>query len=390
MSRLLVTEAAIRGAVVAEGIKDLGYQGKVGGWNKWGAWYGPGWEYAYFCAAGWSWCWNKALGETDARSVIGRQSHGGNAPNNRGFIWTVAIIVQHRSKKVALRNLKPGDALLWKYITGDNRAGNEVNHVDLVERNFPDQGYVIVIGYNVPKPGATTGDPSRGGGVYRRRVYYNSRYLVAGLQMPAAALAERNRKAWVQVQQHLTDGGFGSFQMTGVPGPATQSAVKDYAKETGYTGNQSDPLALLPHMEKYMSNVAKSLEALTKEVRTVRDAQTRLEKKIDNQDGVLVRLLSAVSKTKIGEAVWGHPLYGFLAHWHLRRGLITDPEHRNFPADPGSPADYDLRGHAEKNDGIVSVYTPDGPKMLILDGGEFKPYKGTDPGVRQPLVEEDS
>ena len=46
MSRLLVTEDAIRNAVVAEALKDLGYQGPVGGWNKWGAWYGPGWQNA--------------------------------------------------------------------------------------------------------------------------------------------------------------------------------------------------------------------------------------------------------------------------------------------------------------------------------------------------------
>lgn len=354
MSRLLVTEDAIRRAVVAEALKDLGYQGPVGGWNKWGAWYGPGWQNAYFCAAGWSYCWNMALGEADAREVIGYQTHGGTAPHRRGYIWTVGLLVQNRGRSVALRNLRPGDALMWKYVTGDNRAGNETNHVDLVERNFPDQGYVVVIGYNVPKPGATTGDPSRGGGVWRRRVYYNERWIVAGLRMPAAALAERNRKAWVKVQQHLTDLGLGDFQMTGVPGPATQKSVLEYSKVYSYSGTQDDPFVLLPHMEATMTNVARELQ--------------NLHRKVDAYGRSLDLVVNQTKKDAIGNAVWSYRLYGFVAHWWLRLGMILDPNHKNFPADPGSPADKELRAEAAfSEDDRVEVYLPEGQTSLRLD-----------------------
>lgn len=365
MSRLLVTEDAVRRAVVAEALKDLGYQGPVGGWNKWGAWYGPGWQNAYFCAAGWSYCWNMAVGEADAREVIGYQTHGGVAPHRRGYIWTVAMMVQHRSKKVALRNLKPGDALMSKYSTGDNRAGNEVNHVDLVERNYPNQGYLIAIGYNVPKPGATTGDPSRGGGVWRRRVYYNDRWIVAGLRMPAAALAERNRKAWVKVQQHLTDLGLGDFQMTGVPGPATKREVLNYSKIYGYSGAQDNPFVLLPHMEASMSNLLEAVSALS---RKMDDQNRRIEQVRSEQENQYRSLLDRTSKKWLGESVWSYKFYGFVAHWWLRLGLILDPNHRHFPADPGSPADKELRAEAAFNeDGTVQIYLPEGQTSLRVD-----------------------
>ena len=69
----------------------------------------------------------------------------------------------------------------------------------------------------------------------------------------------------------------------------------------------------------------------------------------------------------IAAAVWGHPLYGFSAHWHLRMGLITDPSHRNFPADPDSPMFYMLREWAAANDGRVAVYTAEGVVQMAFN-----------------------
>ena len=59
---------------------------------------------------------------------------------------------------------------------------------------------------------------------------------------------------------------------------------------------------------------------------------------------------------------------GFSVDWFLRRGLVPDPEHRMFPADPGSPADKELRAEAAANEGRVRLYTPEGPLTLRLDG----------------------
>lgn len=364
MSRLLVTEDAVRRAVVAEALKDVGFQGKVGGYTKWGAWYGSAWTNAYFCAAGWSYCWNIALGETDARAVIGHQTHGGVAPNKRGFIWTVAIMEQHRAKKVALKNLKPGDALMFRYISGDNRQGNEVNHVDLVERNFPDRGFLYVIGYNVPKPGATSGDPSRGGGVYRRQIWYSDKNLVAGLQMPAAELAERNRKAWTKLQLLFNDFGLGKFEGTGTPGPATMAAVNDYAKAYGYSGSKTDPFAILAHMEAYMKNVENHLKDIKSTLDEAKLDRAEMSKQLTALETALAKVPSAevIVKTFLSWMLYGAPI-----HWWLRNGAILDPGHRNFPADPNSLAWYRLRGEAVANGNKVTVYTVKGEVAVPFD-----------------------
>lgn len=356
-------ETAVRRAVVAEALKDLGYQGPVGGWNKWGAWYGPGWQNAYFCAAGWSWCWNKAVGESMARNIIGFQTHGGTAPHRRGYIWTVGLLVQNRHRGVALRNLKPGDALMMKFVTGDNRAGNETNHVDLVEMNYPNQQYMVVIGYNVPKPGAPAGsDPSRGGGVWRRRIYYNNPQIVAGLQMPAhlaVTPSNPNQKEWARVQEYLNNLELGEFQMTGVRGPATIAAIKNYSELYGYTGPQNNAFILLPHMEATMTNILS-------ELRAIRSAQSNHDRILNSHGQALGKVVNQTEKSAIGSAVWTHPLYGTVAHWLMRMGMIPDPNHPNFPADPGSFMDKVYRDEAAQTGGFVTVYIPSRNREVTL------------------------
>lgn len=256
-------ETAIRAAVVDVARTRVGRHYGVGAITPYGTWYGPGWERAYFCAAGWSWCWNMALGEDLARRIIGHQTHGGVAPRRRGFIWTVAIITQHRARTVPLSQLRPGDALMHRYNSGDNRQGNEVNHVDLVESNNPSGGYVDVIGFNVPQPGAPAGtDPSRGGGNWRRRVYYNSPWVVAGLQMPVRAAITSDRVAWGRIQDLLTDLGLADLRGTGTRGPATTAGVDAYADAFDYTGSRTQSGPLLAHMEATMSSILSRLDRL--------------------------------------------------------------------------------------------------------------------------------
>ena len=129
----------------------------------------------------------------------------------------------------------------------------------------------------------------------------------------------------------------------GFYGPDTRVAVAEYMASYGYTGDPMNVRALLTHMEMTMATVLEELRAL----------RTELAKK-PNRD-------------EIGGLVWGHPLYGFSAHWHLRMGLITNPEHRNFPADPDSPMFYMLREWAANNGGRVAVYTPEGVVQMALN-----------------------
>lgn len=335
---LLTSESAMRQAVVEVARGELGKHHGVSAPTPYGRWYGAAWERAYFCAAGWSWSWYQALGEELARRVIGFQAHGGTAPKRRGFVWTVAIMQQHRPHRVPLKELRPGDALMFRYNSGDDRQGNEVNHVDLVEVNHPGQGCVDVIGFNVPKPGAPAGsDPGRGGGVWRRRIHYNNRWVVAGLQMPVASVVPKTRGTWSTIQKHLTTLGLAELKGTGEVGPATRAGVLDYARTYRYTGRHDDPAALLTHLESTMSNIHEELSALRGEVRA-------LQAKVDGQGGLLTTIGDAVREPSIAKAVWQYSFAGhapFNAWWFLRRGAVLNPEHKQFPADPGSPADFE-------------------------------------------------
>lgn len=264
-----VTGAAIRQAVIDQARREVGKHFGVGNVTPYGKWYGPGWERALFCAAGWSWSWYQALGADEANRCIGYQRYGGTAPMRRGYVWTVGLLKDHEHHKVSLRNLKPGDALLSKYPTVGSRNTNVVNHVDVVEYNSPSGGYLDVIGFNTPRPGAPAGtDQSRGGGVWRRRVWYTNRYIVAGLQMPAEEVAEGNRRGWSRVQNRLHTLGYGDFMETGTPGPATRAAVANYTEDYNYRGAADDQVALLAHMEETMSK----LDDILTEVRAVREA----------------------------------------------------------------------------------------------------------------------
>lgn len=129
----------------------------------------------------------------------------------------------------------------------------------------------------------------------------------------------------------------------GFYGPDTRVAVAEYTASYGYTGDPMNVRALLTHMEATMATVLEELRALRAE------------------------LAKKPNRDEIGGLVWGHPIYGFSAHWHLRMGLITNPSHPNFPADPDSPMFYMLREWANSNDGRVAIYTPEGVVQMALN-----------------------
>lgn len=259
-AQTLTTEAAVRAAVVNAAVGEIGKHYGAGNPTPYGLWYGgKAWERALFCAAGASWSPSKALGEDAAKSILGYQTHGGTSPNLRGFVWTVAMWVQYASRRVGrsqFHTLQPADLLLYKYPTFGTRNTNPVNHVDPIEVNNSRSGYFDADGFNVPRPGAPAGsDQSQGGGVWRRRIWYNNPYLVGGVRLPYGKYAEANRKAWAKVQRILHDLEYGKFSMSGNYGPATEAAIEDYAEDTGYTGDRTDHTTLLTHLENTVSKL---------------------------------------------------------------------------------------------------------------------------------------
>lgn len=369
----LTTEAAVRNAIVAAAGGEVGkHYGLVGGTpnpTPYGRWYGgETWARALFCAAGATWAAARALSEGEADRLLGHQTVGGAAPYKRGFVWTVAMWQQHAANRVVGRDklhlLEPGDLILYKYPTSGTRNTNPVNHVDVLEVNNARSGYLDCIGFNVPRPGAPAGtDQSRGGGVWRRRIWYSNPYIVGGVRVRADHYAEANRAGWAKVQQHLQALEYGTYQMTGTYGPATQAGVNAYAADTGYTGDRTDHRSLLAHMEATMSKLDRII-----------DQQAALYEAVQ-ENTAAVRKLPSVKD--IAAAVWafaydGHG--GFNAWWWLRRGSVLNPTHRAFPADPGSPAHRELVTAAEAEGGRVQVYTAEGPVLLdySTEDGSFR------------------
>ena len=143
----------------------------------------------------------------------------------------------------------------------------------------------------------------------------------------------------------------GKHGVDGFWGPDSDLAARTYGADFGFTFSIPTPIpALLAHLEDTMAKI----DDLLTEVRAIRAEQR------------------TSTPAEIARAVWGQQLYGFAAHWQLRQGLITDPAHPNFPADPGSPADKVLRAEALES-GRTTTYTPDGPVLLELDqDGRFQ------------------
>ena len=143
----------------------------------------------------------------------------------------------------------------------------------------------------------------------------------------------------------------GKHGVDGFWGPDSDLAARTYGADFGFTFSIPTPIpALLAHLEDTMAKI----DDLLTEVRAIRAEQR------------------TSTPAEIARAVWSQQLYGFAAHWQLRQGLITDPAHPNFPADPGSPADKVLRAEALES-GRTTTYTPDGPVLLELDqDGRFQ------------------
>lgn len=141
----------------------------------------------------------------------------------------------------------------------------------------------------------------------------------------------------------------------GLFGPKTTAATRAFQSDHGITvDGRVGPVSrtTMENTMRKLDDLARQIEALGRKIDANHTAQTR----------TLTQILGAV--TKVAADVWTYALYGFPAHWWVRRGGILDPGHRHFPADPGSPADKELRAEALES-GRATVYGPDGTAVLI-------------------------
>lgn len=151
--------------------RGISYKNK---YSKFGAWFHPNYAYALWCAMFASWSVAKALGNTRAVQLLGRQYSW-----SIGHAWTVSLMndtLKNGGVRVSFDNARAGDLMFWKF-PGNSRSTNPVNHVDVVYRGRSGN-YVPVVGGNTPRPDATGRvDPSAGRGAWlhnRSRSYYGS------------------------------------------------------------------------------------------------------------------------------------------------------------------------------------------------------------------------
>lgn len=347
MSNWTVTSAVK--AVLDLARSQIGYQPGMT-YSKYGVWYGS--PNVLWCVAGTTWTFYNALGDATAKKVVGVQPW---APLNRGWSFTVAWRewLQENGKKVAIKDAQPGDILFYKYPTRDDRNQNPVNHADLVEENHASAGYLTIIGFNTPKPG-TAGDPSNGRGVWRANRSVTDQYLVDAYRVNWDALGYTPYgKTVEEVQQivGMTDPGERGFY-----GPATEQAVRVYQEaliELGALAKKADGL-----WDRQTDDAQEAvMEQLNNLAQQVQNLEAKIDQILANQDPqaertfreqVLAQIKALPKNTATAVWQWTAPGHGiFNAWWWLRRGAVLNPEHKQFPADPGSPADIERKA-AEK------------------------------------------
>lgn len=153
------------------------------------------------------------------------------------------------------------------------------------------------------------------------------------------------------VHQWQTDLAALGYDLVGVGlfGPKTTAATRAFQSDHGITvDGRVGPVSrtTMENTMRKLDDLARQIEALDRKIGAVHDEQRKTTPKT------------------IVDALMSRVLYGLPFHWWVRRGGILDPDHRHFPADPGSPADKELRAEAAES-GYTTVYGPDGAAVLL-------------------------
>src|SRR5690606_6778573 len=93
-------------------------------------------------------------------------------------------------------------------------------------------------------------------------------------------------------------------------------------------------------LEEAMSEVRKTLTALQAQI-------AELQKQV----------AATPSTGDVVKALMSYDLYGWPVHWWLRQGSLGQSfKHPNYPADPGSPADYQRRAAESQLGEVIPPY----------------------------------
>lgn len=146
-----------------------------------------------------------------------------------------------------------------------------------------------------------------------------------------ALLGQKTAPSWETpqhmraVQRLLNDVTNAGLVVDGVRGPKTEAATKHY--QTEYRDDLTVDGSPGPKTRKALEEDMSEIKALRNEVRALTQEVKRKP-----------------TAKQIVQEWMTHRLYGFAAHYWLRRGSLgANTDHHHWPADPGSPADLELR-----------------------------------------------
>lgn len=357
--------------------------------SKWSKYDQNGWH-GYWCARGISTCVMNAIGVEAGRAVIGRQN-GMIVGWAATWLW-LDWIRANSPGYPGVRNCRTGDIMMMRFPSpSGGRSKNPTNHVEWVTGRY--NNGVPAIGFNSVGPGGS-GEPTAGGTVARQhrtgyivgtyRLDWARAAVILGKAEPVRPPAPKPVAPTLKPPAQFKPYGRTTKQvqaLVGVApdgdyGPTTHRAVKAHQAnltEAGYSLGAPDGLwgrSTHTAQEAYMSDIT----ALRDEVRKLAIVVNRIDK--DTRIGVAAgKIVNRIDKAhqdvaarldelnvigppaelavlegpaiptaeEVAAAVWSRQLYGLAAHWYLRQGLVPNPEHSQYPADPGSPADLAMR-----------------------------------------------
>lgn len=164
---------------------------------------------------------------------------------------------------------------------------------------------------------------------------------------PAPAPPPRKPSEAVKNLQRKINAFYGKnvVAVDGFRGDETNGAINDISKAMGVklTGLS-------------VTNITKNLEAFMATLDELKTQMDRIEKQVKANKPPTAKAIA----TEAAKAVWGYVYEGhgpFNAFWWLRRGAVLNRTHKNFPADPGSPADVERKVAAKVLGKEIPPYT---------------------------------
>lgn len=383
-----ITVAQAQEMFMAMADSQVGYRSGSYQWSLYGK--GSRWDddwngrQVYWCYLGMSWVMAQTFGAKAAIAGIGLQNSHPNWPPAGGTAtWLLWEWFRANNRWVGMERAQPGDISLQSW----GRTGKPTDHVEIVSGYYraSDDSYPT-IGFNT-----SAGNPTAGARVARVRRY---RRPTVGIYRPnwEALVMVYNAQKIAEGITELSGTVIDHLELLGYKGSV--DGVKDFQREHGLTVDGIVGPKTSARLETEVSKAIDELMAAIKQVDTkvdkLRGERLNFDTKTRDQLDTLLdtteehrRQLNTVGRvaaeardqwaveeqrTTLVKKILGYDLYGFSLHWWLRRGFLGRKfDHKNYPFDPGSPADLEHRtaeavtgetippyGGAEKRPGEVT------------------------------------